>query len=111
MALAIRLRQQGRHGHQTYRVVLTDERTRRDGKYNELLGWYNPQEELDEKKFSLNAARIDSLLEQGAIISDRVKALLNRVAPEVMKKRTQKAVEARAKARAEIRAKAKAKNG
>lgn len=105
MALAIRLRQQGRHGYQTYRVVLTDERTRRDGKYEELLGWYNPHEKEDEKMFSLNAPRIEFLMNQGARISERVEALLDRTDPEVMKRRRQKAVEARAKARAKAKAK------
>ena len=44
MALKIRLRQQGRKNRPFYRLVLTDSRTPRDGKYVEALGWYNPIE-------------------------------------------------------------------
>ena len=44
MALVIRLRQQGRNNRQTYRVVVVDSRYPRDGKYLEMLGWYNPCE-------------------------------------------------------------------
>jgi small subunit ribosomal protein S16 len=42
MALKIRLRQQGRKNRQTYRLVVTDIRNPRDGKYLEMIGWYNP---------------------------------------------------------------------
>ena len=49
MALKIRLRQQGRKNRPFYRMVVTDVRAPRDGKYCEALGWYNPFEtELDK---------------------------------------------------------------
>ncbi len=44
MALKIRLRQQGRNNRPFYRLVVTDVRSPRDGKYVEMLGWYNPFE-------------------------------------------------------------------
>ena len=44
MALKIRLRQQGRNNRPFYRLVVTDARSPRDGKYVEALGWYNPFE-------------------------------------------------------------------
>lgn len=107
MALAIRLRQQGRHDNQTFRLVLTEERNRRDGKYQELLGWYNPHEEADENKFSLNTERVEFWLNQGARISESAASLVDRANPGVMKRQRQKQVEARAKARAKVK-KAKA---
>ncbi|MCB1113179.1 MAG: 30S ribosomal protein S16 [Chlamydiia bacterium] len=110
MALAIRLRQQGRHDNQTFRLVLTDEKSRRDGKYHELLGWYNPHEDSDEKKLSINAERIEFWLNQGAKITESAKNLVSKNAPEVMKRQRQKAVEARAKARLKSKARAKAKS-
>lgn len=42
MALKIRLRQQGRRNRQSYRLVVADVRSKRDGKYIEMLGWYDP---------------------------------------------------------------------
>lgn len=109
MALAIRMRQQGRHGLQTYRIVLMDEKSRRDGKYVEQLGWYNPHETEQEKQILINAGRVLELLNVGAKLSDNVENLLNQTAPEVMKERTRKAVEARNKARLKAKARVKAK--
>jgi small subunit ribosomal protein S16 len=40
--LVIRLRQQGMNSRQSFRLVVTNERSPRDGKYIEMLGWYNP---------------------------------------------------------------------
>ena len=97
MALAIRMRQQGRTNRQTYRVVLTDRRAPRDGKYVEQLGWYNPFESEQEKQFLLDAPRIEFWIKQGAVISDKVKALMMKTAPQVIKAVTQRAVAIRAK--------------
>lgn len=83
MALKIRLRQQGKKNQYVYRLVLTESRTPRDGKYIELLGWYNPFEEEAEKSCSVQAERIQHWLDQGAIISERAEALLKRTAPKV----------------------------
>ena len=51
MALKIRLRAQGRNNRETYRLVVADGRSPRDGKYMEMLGWYNPFESVPEMKF------------------------------------------------------------
>ncbi|HEV8052932.1 MAG TPA: 30S ribosomal protein S16, partial [Parachlamydiaceae bacterium] len=84
MALKIRLRQQGRTNSPFYRIVLTDVRAPRDGKYLEVLGWYNPFEAEQEKNLSLNAARIQHWLNLGAEISDTAEALVAQVAPSVI---------------------------
>jgi len=83
MALKIRLRQQGRTNRQTYRVVVADKRSPRDGKYLEMLGWYNPFQSADN--ISVNAERINFWLSQGAEISDQVITLLTKAAPDVVK--------------------------
>lgn len=100
MGLKIRMRQQGRSNRPFYRVVLTDIRAPRDGKYMEALGWYNPVEKEAEKNFFLNADRIDFWVKQGAQLSDNVKALVLKTAPDVIKAQTQKGVLKREKARA-----------
>ena len=84
MALKIRLRQQGCKNAQTYRVVLADARTRRDGKYVEKLGWYLPL--LQENNCSINGDRVSHWLDLGAQMSDQVKSLVEKNAPEVMTK-------------------------
>ncbi len=99
MALTIRMRQQGSKNRQTFRVVVTDERTPRDGKYIEKLGWYNPLVEND-KNVQLNSERLQFWLDNGAKISDRVKNLVCRAAPDVAKQMAAKKVASRDKARA-----------
>lgn len=99
MALTIRMRQQGRKNGQVYRLVVTDKRNPRDGKYIEALGWYNPFETELEKNLHIDAARVDFWLKQGAEISERVKSLVLKVAPEVIKTQTARIVQRREKAR------------
>src|SRR5690606_28406279 len=82
MALRIRLRQQGRTNYQTYRVVLADVRSPRDGKYLEMLGWYNPG--MAENNVSVDADRIQYWVGQGAQISENVQHLLAKVAPAIL---------------------------
>lgn len=84
MALKIRLRQQGKKNQYVYRLVLTDSRAPRDGKYIELLGWYNPFEEELEKNTSIHADRIQHWLNLGAIISERAQALIKKTAPQIL---------------------------
>ena len=98
MALIIRMRQQGTRSRQRFRLVVTDSKTRRDGKYVEMLGWYNPFGETD-KNYSLDIPRIQYWLDHGAEISDRVKSLVNRFAPDVVKALTAKRVAKVAKRR------------
>ena len=84
MALKIRLRQQGRTNRQTYRLVVTDVRNPRDGKYLEMLGWYSPFSE-DEKQHHVDAERVQHWLSQGAALSPNVESLLMRISPEIVR--------------------------
>ncbi len=102
MALVIRMRQQGAKNRQTFRVVVTDERSPRDGKYLEKLGWYNPHAE-EEKNLHLDLTRLQYWLDNGAQISDRVKTLVKKTAPDVAKQISAKKVAARARARAKLK--------
>lgn len=93
MALVIRLRQQGRTNRQTYRVVVADERSPRDGKYIEMLGWYNPFQEKDNIK--IDGERLNYWLGQGARISEKVEQLAMKVTPDVITElRTRKVAKA-----------------
>jgi small subunit ribosomal protein S16 len=83
MALKIRLRQQGRANRQTFRLVVTDIRNPRDGKYLEMIGWYNPFSGSTD--CSLDTKRIHFWVEQGAQITPNAQALISRIAPDVMK--------------------------
>lgn len=108
MALKIRLRQQGRNNRPFYRLVLTDARERRDGKYLEALGWYNPFESELDKGLSLNAERIQHWLNHGAELSECAQALVAKVAPTVIRAQTAKMLEHKAKAAQKRKARKKA---
>ncbi len=83
MALKIRLRQQGRKNRQTYRMVVTDIRTPRDGKYIEMVGWYNPYSTKED--CMVDGERINYWLGQGAELSPCAQSLIARAAPHIMK--------------------------
>jgi small subunit ribosomal protein S16 len=104
MALKIRLRQQGRTNRQFYRLVVTDVRAPRDGKYVESIGWYNPVEQEEDKILSLDAGRLQYWISQGAQLTETVEALVAKSAPAVLRQQTQRIVEKRAKALAKRRA-------
>src|SRR5580692_2154812 len=83
MAVKIRLRQQGRTNGQTYRLVVTDVRNPRGGKYLEMLGWYDPF--LAENNVSVNAERADYWLTQGAEITHQAGRIIAKAAPDLWK--------------------------
>lgn len=111
MAVKIRLRQQGRKNHQTYRIVVTDVRNKRDGKYLEKVGSYDPLIEKDNVK--VNEERVLYWLDRGAEISIDAEKLIFKSAPNVMQqlneKREAKRIKICAKRRTLRRAKKKAK--
>ncbi|GDX10490.1 MAG: 30S ribosomal protein S16 [Verrucomicrobiota bacterium] len=75
--VAIRLRREGTTNTPYYKVVVTDQRSPRDGKFIEIIGNYDP------KKKDLNAnidlARADYWIGQGAKPSDTVRSLIKKV--------------------------------
>jgi small subunit ribosomal protein S16 len=106
MALKIRLRQQGRANRQTFRLVVTDIRNPRDGKYLEMLGWYNPNNATNDS--SVHIERINYWVGLGAQITPNAQALIARIAPDVMKEIRSKEHAGRIKKAAKRRAGKKA---
>ena len=77
MALKIRLARGGAKKRPYYRIVVTDSRNPRDGRFIERLGNYNPLLPKDhENRVNLNAERIQYWLGVGATPSDRVARFL-----------------------------------
>ncbi len=108
MALVIRLRQQGRTNGQTYRVVVADSRSPRDGKYLEMLGWYNPTQA--ENNAEINAERLSYWISRGAVVSEKVEQIGTRAAPQVIKDLRMQRHNKRIKLAAKRRALKKQKN-
>jgi small subunit ribosomal protein S16 len=74
--VTIRLSRGGAKKRPFYHIVVTDSRNRRDGRYIERLGFFNPVATGKEKKLQLDLDRADYWIGQGAQPSDRVAGLI-----------------------------------
>ena len=78
MALSIRLARGGAKKRPYYRIVVTDSRNSRDGRFIEKVGTYNPLLAKDSPdRVKLDADRISHWLSVGAQPSDRVLRFLD----------------------------------
>ena len=73
----LRLARQGRKKVPIYKIVATDSRSRRDGRYLESLGQYRPSNEPGQKVIDLKETRVLHWLNVGAQPSDTVRSLLS----------------------------------
>lgn len=76
MAVKIRLQRYGSKKRPFYRLVAADSRQKRDGRYLEILGTYNPTTEPATVKIDEDKAR--KWLSEGAQPTDTVKNLLSK---------------------------------
>ena len=72
----IRLMRVGMQGQPSYRVVIADARSPRDGRIIENIGWYNPRTE--PSTIQIDAERAKHWLSVGAQPSESVISLLRR---------------------------------
>lgn len=75
MAVKIRLARHGAHKAPYYRIVVADSRARRDGRYIEQVGTYNPLTE--PKKVTMDLEKIDTWIAQGAKPAETVARLID----------------------------------
>jgi small subunit ribosomal protein S16 len=64
-----------------YRVVVTEQRQARDGRFVEILGHYNPR--TNPPSVELDMQRVQHWIERGAQPSDTVSSLLKKASPVV----------------------------
>ena len=76
----IRLSRGGAKKRPFYHVVVTDERNKRDGRYIERLGFYNPVAAGKEVRLQLDTARVDHWVGQGAQLTEKVRGLYKQAA-------------------------------
>jgi small subunit ribosomal protein S16 len=74
--VSIRLSRGGAKKRPFYHIVVTDSRNRRDGRYIERLGYFNPVAVGEERGLKVNLERVDYWLSHGAQPSDRVANLM-----------------------------------
>lgn len=75
MAVKIRLARHGAHKAPYYRIVVADSCARRDGRYIEQVGTYNPLTE--PKKVTMDLEKIDTWIAQGAKPTETVARLID----------------------------------
>ena len=74
----IRLRRTGSKKNASYRIVVADERSPRDGRFIEELGYYNPLSDPVELK--VDVERANDWIKKGAQPTETVKSLLKKAA-------------------------------
>ena len=78
MAVAIRLRQEGSKGRLFYRVVAADQRFKRDGRFLEILGTYDPQKK--DSNINIDLDKVNAWISKGAQPTETVRSLIKKVA-------------------------------
>ena len=77
MAVRIRLKRMGKKKMPFYRVVVTDIKSPRDGRFIESIGTYDPHQE--PVQISIEEDKALYWLNQGATPSDTVRSLFSRI--------------------------------
>src|SRR6202163_2805232 len=106
MAVSIRLRREGALNRPYYKVVVTDSRSPRDGKFIEIVGTYDPKKAGQNSTLKLD--RIEYWISKGAQPSDTVRSLIKKTKnPEAAAKKAA-AVDAKKAAKSKAAAKTEA---
>lgn len=74
--VVIRLARGGAKGRPFYGIVVADSRERRDGRFIERVGFYNPVAAGKEEKLRVAFERVQHWVEQGAQLSPTVARLV-----------------------------------
>ena len=74
--LKIRLFRTGKKNQPSYRIVVMEARSKRDGKYLEPLGFYQPK--ITPSIFKIDKKRYDFWIERGAQPTDVIRRLVRK---------------------------------
>jgi small subunit ribosomal protein S16 len=91
----------GKRNAPSHRIVVADNRSPRDGRFIEILGYYNPR----EKNEKIDVERAQYWLSQGAQPSDTVASIIKRAQAGISLNDKKVAMEAEAAKKAEAEAK------
>ncbi|MHB9028335.1 MAG: 30S ribosomal protein S16 [Candidatus Latescibacterota bacterium] len=76
MAVKLRMKRMGSHKRPFYRIVAADTRCQRDGRFLEIVGYYDPM--VKPYKFVVDREKVNTWLRNGAQMSETVEGLLRR---------------------------------
>ena len=82
VAVVLRLARLGRHKSPVYRIVAAEKESRRDGRFLDIVGTYNPR--TSPSTVTLKEDRVNKWLDVGAKPSDTVRSLIKRSLPGVI---------------------------
>ena len=77
MAVVIRLRREGSKDRPYYRMVVADSRQRRDGRYIDVVGTYNPMQP-SHPNYTVDLEKIDSWVAKGAKPSETIASIVRK---------------------------------
>ena len=106
MAVAIRLRREGALNRPYFKVVVTDKRSPRDGKFIEIVGTYDPKKR--GMNSTLKLERIEYWISKGAQPSDTVRSLIKKNKNPAAAAKKMAAAEAKKAAKPKVAPKAEA---
>jgi len=78
--VTIRMARGGSKKRPFYQIVVTDSRNRRDGRFIERVGFFNPVARGNEERLRIDRERVEHWVSQGAQTSERVASLLKQSA-------------------------------
>jgi len=77
LSVKIRLKRMGSKKRPFYRIVATDSRNRRDGRFIETLGYYNPL--TSPADVQIKEELVLKWMQRGAVLTDNTESLLRRL--------------------------------
>ncbi len=72
--LKIKLSRTGKRGFSSYKIIVAEAKSKRDGRFLEHLGYYNPN--TKPVTFKINKKRLDYWLSKGAQLTNTVRRLV-----------------------------------
>ena len=109
MSVTLRLQRRGQTKRPFYRLVAADTEARRDGRYLELIGTYNPM--VNPPAITMKEDRVKYWVAAGALQTDMARSLIKKQIPGLIEAKEAKKKESiqakRAKRKAKVSAKKK----
>ena len=82
MAVKIRLQRGGAKHKPVYRMVVADSRCKRDGRFIEIVGAYDPKNKIEGRQVRIKLDRTEYWMSVGAQPSDTARTIINRAVRE-----------------------------
>lgn len=96
--VVIRLSRHGKHKHPMYRIVVADQRKKRDGRIIEQVGTYDPH--TDPSTIKMDLDKVESWIAKGAQPSTAVTKLICYYKGEPLPQKLQQHIEVQEEAKA-----------